>query len=110
MQLSEKLYREINRWTEETFGKDRDPFHVLEHLREEVHELEVEIDKYKRGLRKNQEDILMEYADVQILLWNLMGTMKICHNRCMEAVAIKMAQNKKRKWGNMVGNKNKHFE
>lgn len=99
------MYNEINLWAGETFGFDRDVFGVLEHMEEELGELHKAVKKFKDGWRDDKEDIMCEYADMQILLWNLMGRMGVCHNACMDAVVIKMAVNKKRKWEPVEGSK-----
>ena len=105
MNTAEKLFREVKDWTFKTFGPERDPEGILEHLEEELDELRHEIEMMNKGWRKTQDEMLSEYADVQILLWNLMQRFGVCHNRLMDAVTIKMKQNKEREWVPVVGSK-----
>ena len=102
--LSEYLYRDINAWVEETFGKNRDVEGVMEHLEEEVEELLDAIRKHKDGW-VTIDDVLFELADVQIILFNLMGLHGICYNRYSDAVITKHGVNKKREWKPDPGSK-----
>lgn len=108
MSFAENLFNEIKKWSGNTFGAKRSTEMILDHLQEELDELRAEVEKYKKGWRKSKDELLGEYADVQILLWNLMDRMSFCFNHLMDAVLIKMQQNKKRKWI-VIDGKMKHL-
>lgn len=105
MNVAEKLFNEVREWTLQTFGPNRDPLGILEHMEEELDELRTEVEKQIKKWNKSNAEMLSEYADVQILLWNLMSRFGLCHNRLMDAITIKMIQNKKREWGPVIGSK-----
>lgn len=93
------IYREIIYWIRDTFGEKRDPDMIMEHLWEEMEELDCAASRY--GMNKtadNASDLLSEYADVQILLWNLMDNYGFCKNRQADGVVLKHSINRKRKW------------
>ena len=94
-----ELYNEIINWIGDTFGKNRDPEMLLSHLREEMDELELAVSNYRLNPGANTvSDMLSEYADVQILLWNLMNNFGICKSRMDDAIVIKHNINRKRRW------------
>lgn len=98
MDVTSKLYREVKEFCNETFGPEREPRAILNKLIEEQEELTREVQKYDGNLKHIPNDMLSEYADVQITLWNLMSNFRICHNRLNDAIAIKLNILKKRKW------------
>ena len=105
--MGELLYADIQQWAIETFGSNRDVGMLLRHLEEELGEFAVAVDNYKKGLVKDRGVMLKEYADVQILLWNLLGNLGVCYNSAMDGVAVKQGINRKRTWVEMDG-KMKH--
>jgi NTP pyrophosphatase (non-canonical NTP hydrolase) len=106
---TEDLYNEIVTWCATTFGADRDPNGITEHLREEAMELSREVNKQTGGWAKDRQDLLCEIADVQILLWNIVSRMGICYNSYIDGIRIKHSINLKRKW-KKVGNLVKHVK
>jgi NTP pyrophosphatase (non-canonical NTP hydrolase) len=101
------LFYEINDWAEQTFGKDRDPKMILKHLEEELGELSNEVRRLRGGFTTDKMDFMKEYADMQILLWNLADTMGMCYNSCVDSVMIKHNINKARTYVEVDG-KMKH--
>jgi len=94
-----ELFKEITDWIRDTFGNKRDTDMLLAHLREEIDELEVAANNYRmHKTADNASDLLCEYADVQILLWNIMSNYGFCKGRLDEGIIIKHNINRKREW------------
>lgn len=102
-----QLYKDIAKWSGQTFGYNRDVNMILRHLDEELDELVLAIGAIQEGYTRSYSELQEEYADVQILLWNLMARMGTCFDTCMDAVRIKLEQNKSRQW-DIVDGKMKH--
>ena len=89
----------IHRWSKKTFP-NQPIFGKIEHLREELDELEVATSRYLYQRNKeNRRDVLEEIADVEILMADIKERLHVNPIQTQIAVIRKMQVNTKRRWG-----------
>lgn len=89
--MTREQFYEITHWQKETFGKAT-PLSKIEHLKEEVQELESD-------LKGNSTDKKLEFADCFILLFGAAASDGMSYEDICNCIDEKMAINYKRKWG-----------
>jgi hypothetical protein len=87
MRSYQDLQNKIAKWSDKTFGYDRNPCAPLAHLMKEVAETAT-----------NYTDI-MEYADCMMLILDSARMAGHSATEILKATYKKLAINKKRKWG-----------
>ena len=101
------LYKDVGEWAEKIFGKDRKTISILLHMEEELDELSIEVENFRKGWGDRQA-VLNEMADLQILLFNLMQKIGVDYDTYKDALYIKHIVNTERRWVEVDG-KMKHL-
>jgi NTP pyrophosphatase (non-canonical NTP hydrolase) len=84
-------FKKITEWQNRIFGAAT-PLSKLEHLKQEVKELESD-------LKSNSEDKKLEFADCFILLFGAAASDGMSYTDIVDAINEKMKINYRRKWG-----------
>jgi NTP pyrophosphatase (non-canonical NTP hydrolase) len=89
--MTKEQFEIITKWQDETFP-DASAFSKVEHLKEEVEELSIDVAINGLGMK-------MEFADCVMLLFGAAAKCGMSYEDCCNAVDEKMSINRKRKWG-----------
>jgi NTP pyrophosphatase (non-canonical NTP hydrolase) len=89
--MTERQFNNITAWQKQTFGQAT-PLSKLEHLKEEIEELYVE-------LLKNSPDKRLEFADCFFLLFGAAAADGMTYQDICKAIEEKYNINKARTWG-----------
>ena len=89
--MTKEQFKTITQWQDETFP-DATALSKVEHLREEVEELAVDV-----ALDLNSKT--MEFADCFLLLYGAAAKAGMSYEDICNAIDEKMSINRKRKWG-----------
>lgn len=89
--MNERQFNEITEWQRNTFGQAT-ALSKIEHLKEEVKELEADV-------ASNATDKRFEFADCFILLFGAAACDGMTYYDILSAIDEKMIINRSRKWG-----------
>lgn len=99
MGMMRKMYRTLNGWFKETFGKDPDPMSIILKLQEEVNELNERVRTEQQWqTNENRLAVQEEIADVTMVLFRLSQTYGFCYDNFVDAIVAKHNVNRKREW------------
>jgi len=105
-----RMYKILQKWFNETFGKDPDPMTVILKLQEEVNELNMRVQTYEQWqTNENRLAVQEEIADVTMVLFRLSQTYGFCYDNFVDAIITKHNVNRKRKWVEMPDGRWKHL-
>jgi NTP pyrophosphatase (non-canonical NTP hydrolase) len=106
-----QIYEALRNWFGKTFGQPRDPYAIVEKLKEELVELEVAVDNYEKwNNHANRVVVQKEMADVMILIINLSTNYGMCYDSFLDAIRIKHAINTQRTWDKKDNGTYKHID
>lgn len=94
--MFEKLYKEVNNWATETFGKVR-AIPALCHLKKECDEAIEALQREQSGVGEVPATH-SEYADLMILLMNSAGSYGLSPDQLLFHVERKLKINRQRTW------------
>jgi hypothetical protein len=95
----ERIQDEWDKWASSTFGEDRDPIGIANHLKEEADEFKKQVEVFKKEpTLGNYRELLFEGADVLGLLLNTLKRFDIDANALITFTKIKLDINKQREW------------
>jgi hypothetical protein len=106
MEKIQTLQFDIQKWSDETFGKHRIATPIVYHLKKEVDELIEKLEDWHKGQYGSMEvcaeklhEIKMEFADCFMLLIDAAAHFPLTMDAIYKATEEKLEINKNRKWG-----------
>ena len=104
-----QLFEMINKWADESFGKDRESKAIVTKLGEEVQELIRCVEGMDKQWNSN-EDVLYEITDCIISLLNLTGRLGFKYEKLECMLDTKLAINMRRKYELLPDGTYRHTE
>jgi len=98
----QQLADSISLWSDATFGYAQRTIPIINHLKNEIEELVIEVKKEEAEASMVDREIgraVWEFADCMMLLLDAITHHGITMGTMMQAVSLKLEANKRRKWG-----------